>query len=58
MSINVGFLLISVVKIVAVLAWVYGLLWALGRDSLATKCEDILIFRSFHSCDFKRLNLA
>lgn len=38
MSINVGFLLISVVKIVAVLAWVYGLLWALGRDSLATKC--------------------
>ena len=37
MSINVGFLLISVVKIAAVLAWVYGLLWALGRDSLAAK---------------------
>ena len=37
MDINVGFLLISIVKIAALVAWVYGLLWGLGRDSLSTK---------------------
>jgi branched-chain amino acid transport system permease protein len=38
MTINVGFLLISVVKIAAVLAWIYALLWALDRDTFAKKC--------------------
>ena len=27
---ELGFLLISIIKIAAILAWIYGLLWALG----------------------------
>jgi len=42
MDINVGFLLISAVKIAALVAWVYGLLWGLGRDSLSTKCVAVV----------------
>jgi len=42
MDINVGFLLISVVKIAALVAWVYGLLWGLGHDSLSTKCVAVV----------------
>ena len=42
MDINVGFLLISIVKIAALVAWVYGLLWGLGRDSLSTKCVAVV----------------
>jgi len=38
MDLNLGFLLISIVKIAALLAWLYGLLWGLGRDSLSAKC--------------------
>jgi branched-chain amino acid transport system permease protein len=38
MDINIGFLLINIVKIAVVLAWVYGLLWGLGRESLSAKC--------------------
>jgi branched-chain amino acid transport system permease protein len=40
--INVGFLLISAVKIAAVLAWIYGLLWALDRDTPTGKCAATL----------------
>ncbi|RPJ69470.1 MAG: branched-chain amino acid ABC transporter permease, partial [Desulfobacteraceae bacterium] len=42
MDINVGFLLISAVKIAALVAWVYGLLWGLGRDSLSTRCVAVV----------------
>ncbi len=35
-------LLISVVKIVAVLAWVYGVLWVLGRKPLWAKIVGIV----------------
>jgi branched-chain amino acid transport system permease protein len=42
MDINVGFLLISVVKIAVLVAWVYGLLWGLGRDSLSAKCVAVV----------------
>jgi branched-chain amino acid transport system permease protein len=38
MDINLGFLLLNIVKVAVVLAWVYGLLWGLGRDSLSAKC--------------------
>jgi branched-chain amino acid transport system permease protein len=42
MDLNIGFLLINIVKIAAVLAWLYGLLWGLGRDSLSTKCVTLV----------------
>ena len=31
MQLDLGFLIISVLKIAAVLAWIYGLLWGLGH---------------------------
>ena len=33
MQLNLGFLVITIVKIVAVLAWIYGLLWVIGHTS-------------------------
>ena len=36
-------LLISIVKIIAVLAWVYGVLWALGRKPLWAKVLGIVV---------------
>jgi branched-chain amino acid transport system permease protein len=42
MDVNIGFLLLSIVKIAAVLAWVYGLLWGLGRDSISAKCVAVV----------------
>ena len=37
MQLDLGFLIISVLKIAAVLAWIYGLLWGLGHESPAVK---------------------
>lgn len=43
MQLNLGFLLISVLKIAAVLAWIYGLLWALGHASRAAKAVGVVL---------------
>jgi branched-chain amino acid transport system permease protein len=51
MDFNVGFLLISVIKIAAVLAWIYGLLWALGHASPAVKAVGVV-------CAFAVIQLA
>jgi branched-chain amino acid transport system permease protein len=40
---NVGFLALSVVKIVAILMYLYGLFWALGRSSKIAKAAGIVI---------------
>jgi len=42
MDLNVGFLFISVLKIAALIAWIYGLLWALGQESLAAKIVAVV----------------
>ncbi len=42
MDLNVGFLFISILKIAALIAWVYGLLWALGQESLPAKIVAVL----------------
>ncbi len=42
MGVNLGFLLVSIFKIVAILAWIYGLLWALGQDSRWIKVSGAL----------------
>jgi branched-chain amino acid transport system permease protein len=42
MDLNLGFLLISIIKIAALLGWLYGLLWGLGRDSLPAKCVTLV----------------
>lgn len=42
MSLNVGFLLITVLKIAALLAWVYGLLWGLGQRTWVAKLATIV----------------
>lgn len=51
MDFNVGFLLISIVKIAAVLAWIYGLLWVLGHASPAVKAMGV-------ACAFAVIQLA
>ena len=43
MTFNLQFLAISVLKIVAVLAWIYFVLWALGRKPLWAKLVGILV---------------
>jgi branched-chain amino acid transport system permease protein len=43
MEFNLGFLIISVLKIAAVLAWIYGLLWALGHASRAIKAVGVVL---------------
>jgi branched-chain amino acid transport system permease protein len=42
MDINIGFLLVTVVKITAIIAWIYGLLWGLGRDAFQAKALTVL----------------
>jgi branched-chain amino acid transport system permease protein len=42
MSLNVGFLLITVLKIAGLLAWVYGLLWGLGQRTWAAKLVTVV----------------
>jgi branched-chain amino acid transport system permease protein len=42
MDINIGFLLVTVLKIVAITAWIYGLLWGLGRDAFPAKAFSVL----------------
>ena len=43
MDLNVGFLALSVIKIGAILAWIYGLLWALDQESWAVKGAGTLL---------------
>lgn len=43
MEINVGFLALSVIKIGVVLAWIYGLLWALEHESWFVKAVGTLL---------------
>jgi len=42
MSLNVGFLIITVLKIAGLLAWVYGLLWGLGQRRWAAKLVTVV----------------
>ena len=39
---DIASLLLSVVKILAILAWVYGVLWVLGRKPLWAKIVGIV----------------
>lgn len=43
MEFDPGFLIISVLKIAAVLAWIYGLLWTLGHASRSVKAVGIVL---------------
>jgi branched-chain amino acid transport system permease protein len=42
MDINFGFIVVSILKIAALIAWVYGLVWALGKSSRWVKIAGIL----------------
>ena len=42
MALNVGFLLITVLKIAGLLAWVYGLLWGLGQRTWVAKLVTVV----------------
>jgi branched-chain amino acid transport system permease protein len=42
MSLNVGFVLVTILKIVGLLAWVYGLLWGLGQPTRAAKLVTVI----------------
>jgi len=43
MEFDLSFLIISVLKITAVLAWIYGLLWVLGHASRAMKAVGVVL---------------
>ena len=43
MELNLGFLAITIVKIIAVLAWIYGLLWVIGHKSRWVKIVGIVV---------------
>ncbi len=43
MNVNLGFLALSIVKIVAILAYLYGLFWVLGRPNRIVKIAGIVI---------------
>lgn len=43
MSLDIGFLITSVLKIVGVLAYLYGLLWALGQKQLWVKIVSVVV---------------
>src|SRR5574341_2230392 len=43
MQFDLGFLIISVLKIAALLLWIYGLLWALGQASRAVKAVGVVL---------------
>lgn len=51
MQLDLGFLIISVLKIAAMLTWIYGLLWALGQASHAIKTVGLV-------CAFAVIQLA
>ncbi len=51
MQLDVGFLIFAVLKIVVVLAWIYGLLWVLGQASHVIKAVGVL-------CAFGVIQLA
>ena len=51
MQLDLGFLIVSVLKITGVLAWIYGLLWALGHASRVIKAVGVL-------CAFAIIQLA
>jgi branched-chain amino acid transport system permease protein len=42
MNVNLGFLIITIIKIGAVLAWIYGLLWVLGHASKWVKIFGLI----------------
>ncbi len=42
MGLNVGFLIITVLKIAGLLAWVYGLLWGLGQRTRMAKLVTVV----------------
>lgn len=42
MQLELGFLIISVLKIAAILGWIYGLLWGLGHESRAVKVVGLV----------------
>ncbi len=42
MDINFGFLAVSILKIVGIIAWIYGVVWALGHPSRWVKLAGIL----------------
>jgi branched-chain amino acid transport system permease protein len=43
MTLNLQFLVLSVVKIIVILAWIYFLLWSLGRKPLWAKAVGIAV---------------
>ncbi|MCX6029207.1 MAG: branched-chain amino acid ABC transporter permease [Chloroflexi bacterium] len=43
MTMNLGFLALSIVKIVAILAYLYGLLWVMGHSNKIVKVAGILL---------------
>jgi branched-chain amino acid transport system permease protein len=43
MNVNLGFLILTIAKIAAVLAYLYGLLWVLGNKSIIVKIVGILV---------------
>jgi branched-chain amino acid transport system permease protein len=43
MGFDLGFLIISILKIASVLAWIYGLLWTLGHASRSVKVLGIIL---------------
>ncbi len=43
MSVNLGFIALSLVKIVAILAYLYGLFWAMGHASKLVKAAGIVL---------------
>jgi branched-chain amino acid transport system permease protein len=43
MQLDLGFVIISVLKIAALLAWIYGFLWVLGHESRAVKAVGLVL---------------
>lgn len=43
MQLDLGFLILSVLKIAAGMAWIYGLLWGLGHESRAVKALSVVL---------------
>ncbi len=42
MDINVGFIVVSILKLVGIMAWVYGITWSLGHSSPWVKAAGVL----------------
>ncbi len=43
MSVNLGFIVLSLAKIVAILAYLYGLFWAMGHANKIVKVAGIVL---------------